>query len=89
LGPAITTQGSRHCAVDQQSWRLLDGGNGAWRTLPLIVDGGVYALDAAGRPLWEACRSDCTVDEVVAACARYGDLVAAEAHARTTDTLDS
>jgi hypothetical protein len=34
-------------------------------------------------------RSGCTVDEVVAACVRYGDLVAAEAHACITDTLDS
>lgn len=48
-------------------------------------DGAVFAVDAAGRRLWEALQAGCTVDELAAAAAHaHGSVAAARTHVRGT-----
>jgi hypothetical protein len=55
----------------------------------IAPDGMVVALSAGGRCLWEAIQAGCTVDELVAASVRDGNLGADVARARITRALAS
>ena len=48
-------------------------------------DGAVFAVDPAGRLLWEALQAGCSVDELAAAAAHaHGSVAAARSHLRRT-----
>jgi len=55
----------------------------------VAADGAIYALDAAGRRLWEALLAGWEVDELVAAAVHEGGITADAAHAQITQTLES
>jgi hypothetical protein len=55
----------------------------------IAADGMVLALDPAARGLWEALQSGCTVDDLVEASVRGGDLSEDAARSGITQTLTS
>jgi hypothetical protein len=55
----------------------------------IAPNGSVAALDAAGRRLWEALETGCTVDDLVAACVGEGDLREEAARANIARALAS
>ena len=55
----------------------------------IAADGMVLALDPAGRGLWEALQSGCTVDDLVEASVLDGELSADTARSNIADTLTS
>ncbi|MGH6900291.1 MAG: PqqD family peptide modification chaperone [Geminicoccaceae bacterium] len=55
----------------------------------IASDGTVVALDAAGRRLWEALQTGCTVDDLIAASVQEGNLPADVARANIARALGS
>jgi hypothetical protein len=52
-------------------------------------EGGVVAIDAAGRRLWEALQARCTANDLVAACVEHGGLPIEAARANVSSALES
>ena len=54
----------------------------------IASDGGVLALDAGGRRLWEALQAGCTADDLVEAGVEHGGLPREMARANVADALE-
>ena len=54
----------------------------------IASDGGVLALDAGGRRLWEALEAGCTADDLVEAGVEHGGLPREMARANVADALE-
>jgi hypothetical protein len=58
------------------------------RLVVVAADGALYALDAAGRRLWEALRAGWEISDLVAACVSEGGLEADAARAQIARALE-